>query len=208
MQRILKLHSCKRVGREVKSKETKLERVDFTLQLSMFVTAEKERRMFTIFFLSSFCQLLSPRIQARTGWVRPVHEISDQPAWKAALSNVVSLVKSKVRWAVNHIRHNICQPFFIQQRPDEPFHKFRASISGDWRVLCNSGRSVRRTSKLQSCERVSWELGIFLLIGRWGLVYMSCLGFSTSPDRNFHNFRAWRSKEWQILCSWKRFLEI
>ena len=49
------------------TKETTLERADFTLQLLMFVTAEKERRMFTIFFLSSFCQLLSPRIQARTG---------------------------------------------------------------------------------------------------------------------------------------------
>ena len=41
-------------------KETILERADFTLQLLMFVTAEKEREMFTIFFLSSFCQLLSP----------------------------------------------------------------------------------------------------------------------------------------------------
>ena len=48
-------------------KETTLERADFTLQLLMFVTAEKERRMFTIFFLPSFGQLLSPRIQARTG---------------------------------------------------------------------------------------------------------------------------------------------
>ena len=48
-------------------KETTLERADFTLQLLMFVTAEKEKRMFKIFFLSSFCQLLSPRIQARTG---------------------------------------------------------------------------------------------------------------------------------------------
>ena len=48
-------------------KETTLERADFTLQLLMFVTSEKERRMFTIFSLSSFCQLLSSRIQARTG---------------------------------------------------------------------------------------------------------------------------------------------
>ena len=43
------------------TKENTLERADFTLQLSMFVTAEKERRMFIIFFLSIFCQLLSPR---------------------------------------------------------------------------------------------------------------------------------------------------
>ena len=43
------------------NKETTLERADFALQLSMFVTAEKEREMFIIFFLSSFCQLLSPR---------------------------------------------------------------------------------------------------------------------------------------------------
>ena len=42
-------------------KETTLERADFTLQLLMFVTVEKERRMFIFFFLSSFCQLLSPR---------------------------------------------------------------------------------------------------------------------------------------------------
>ena len=46
------------------TKETTLERADFTLQLLMFVTAKKEREMFTIFFLSSFCHLLSPRIQA------------------------------------------------------------------------------------------------------------------------------------------------
>ena len=43
------------------SKETALERADFSLRLLMFVTAEKEREMFIIFFLSIFCQLLSPR---------------------------------------------------------------------------------------------------------------------------------------------------
>ena len=43
------------------TKETTLERADFALQLSMLVTAEKEREMFIIFFLSNFCQLLSPR---------------------------------------------------------------------------------------------------------------------------------------------------
>ena len=41
-------------------KETTLERADFTLQLLMFVTAEKEGQMFIIFFLSIFCQLMSP----------------------------------------------------------------------------------------------------------------------------------------------------
>ena len=41
-------------------KETILERADFTLQLLMFVTAEKKRELFIFFFLSSFCQLLSP----------------------------------------------------------------------------------------------------------------------------------------------------
>ena len=61
-------------------KETILERADFALQLLMFVTAEKERRMFIIFFLSSFCQLLSLSIQARTGWVRSDYESSDHPA--------------------------------------------------------------------------------------------------------------------------------
>ena len=43
------------------SKETILERADFTLQLLMFVTVEKEEQMFIIFFLSSFYQPLSPR---------------------------------------------------------------------------------------------------------------------------------------------------
>ena len=42
------------------SKKTTLERADFTLQLFMFVTAEKEREMFIITPFSSFCQLLSP----------------------------------------------------------------------------------------------------------------------------------------------------
>ena len=42
------------------TKETKLERTGFILQLLMFVTAKKETRMFTIFFLSRFCELLSP----------------------------------------------------------------------------------------------------------------------------------------------------
>ena len=57
----------KKVGSEfaeevakLQPKETKLERADFTLQLSISVTAKKERRMFIIFFLLSFCQLLSP----------------------------------------------------------------------------------------------------------------------------------------------------
>ena len=45
----------------VLTKETILERADFALQLLMFVTAEKEGQMFIIFFLSIFCQLLSPR---------------------------------------------------------------------------------------------------------------------------------------------------
>ena len=43
------------------TKETTLERADFTLQLSMFVTEEKETEMFLIIFLSICCQLLSPR---------------------------------------------------------------------------------------------------------------------------------------------------
>ena len=51
----------------VLAKETKLERADFTLQLLMFVTAGKERRMFIIFFLSSFYQLLSTLFSARAG---------------------------------------------------------------------------------------------------------------------------------------------
>ena len=47
------------MGMLLLSKDTTLERADFTLLLSMFVTPEKERQLFIIFFLSSFCQLLS-----------------------------------------------------------------------------------------------------------------------------------------------------
>ena len=64
----------------ISPKETTFERADFTIQLSMFVTEEKERQMFIIFFLSSFCQLLSPRFQAMAGWERADHESSHQPA--------------------------------------------------------------------------------------------------------------------------------
>ena len=66
------------VGQVVDSKETTLERADFTFQLLMFVTAEKEMEMFIIFFFSNFCQLLSPPCQARIGWAGPDHESSDQ----------------------------------------------------------------------------------------------------------------------------------
>ena len=38
------------VSQFILPKETTLERADFTLQLLMFVTAEKEGQMFTIFF--------------------------------------------------------------------------------------------------------------------------------------------------------------
>ena len=50
-----------RIQNLVSSKETTLERANFTLQLLMFVTSEKERELFIIFFLFSFRQLLSPR---------------------------------------------------------------------------------------------------------------------------------------------------
>ena len=72
-------------------KETTFERADFTLQMLKFVTAEKEREMLVIFFLSIFCQLLSPRFKSRTGSARTDHESSDVPAEKAAFSNAVSL---------------------------------------------------------------------------------------------------------------------
>ena len=54
------LYACFYYGALILSKETRLERADFTLQLSMFVTKEKEGVMFIIFYLPSFCQLLSP----------------------------------------------------------------------------------------------------------------------------------------------------
>ena len=70
----------KDAGYIVLHKETILERADFTFQLLMFVTAEKEKSMFIFFFLSSFCQLLSPWFQARLGWAHPDHDSSELPA--------------------------------------------------------------------------------------------------------------------------------
>ena len=61
-------------GHEIK--KTTLERDDFiTLQLLMFVTAKKERAMFTIFFLSIF---YSTAIPAISSWNRP----SASRTWK------------------------------------------------------------------------------------------------------------------------------
>ena len=51
----------------MRTKETTLERADFTLQMLMFVTAEKEGQMFIIIFLPIFWPLLSPLFEARTG---------------------------------------------------------------------------------------------------------------------------------------------
>ena len=50
------------------SKETTLQRADFKLQLLMFVTAEKERAKFIIFFLSFFNQLLSPPVLSKSAF--------------------------------------------------------------------------------------------------------------------------------------------
>ena len=64
------LKSCQKIGRVnwllemaqyVCAKETTLERADFTLQLLMFLTEEKERRMFTIFFSLQFLSAVVPR---------------------------------------------------------------------------------------------------------------------------------------------------
>ena len=84
----------------------------------MFVTTEKEREMFIIFFLPIFCQLLPPPFQASLGWARPDHESSGQPAKKAALSNVVSL-GCKI-WSPPDTRPNILQ-FKELQNPADVF---------------------------------------------------------------------------------------
>ena len=44
------------------TKETTLERADFTLQLLMFVTVEEERIMFITFFLSIFLSAVVPAV--------------------------------------------------------------------------------------------------------------------------------------------------
>ena len=49
------------------NKETTFERADFTLQLLMFVTAEKEREKFIKKFLSNFCELLSEHFKTMVG---------------------------------------------------------------------------------------------------------------------------------------------
>ena len=73
----------RREGKLAHNKETTLERADFTLKLLMFVTAEKEGRMFVLFFLSIFCHVsFCPRnfklgqaervqtMKAKTNWPR------------------------------------------------------------------------------------------------------------------------------------------
>ena len=46
----------------------------------MFVTAEKERRMFIILFLSSFCQLLSPEFKlGQAERVQAMKALTNQP---------------------------------------------------------------------------------------------------------------------------------
>ena len=84
----------------VRCKETTLERADFTPQLLKLVTAGKERGMFIFFFLSSFCQLLSPRffLLGQAERVQSMKALT-KPAYKAALSNLVSFVRLVVREA-------------------------------------------------------------------------------------------------------------
>ena len=56
--------------------ETTLERADFSLQLFMFVTAEKEEQMFLILFLFSLRQLLSLWVYK----IRQAKRVQNQPA--------------------------------------------------------------------------------------------------------------------------------
>ena len=58
------------------NEETTLEKADFALQLLMFVTVEKERQLFIIFFLSSFCQLLS---QGQAECIQTIKARTNQP---------------------------------------------------------------------------------------------------------------------------------
>ena len=71
-------------------KETALERADFTHQLFVFVTTERVRWIFITFFNSIFCPLLSSRFQARIGWARPDHEISDHTTWMSVILKVIA----------------------------------------------------------------------------------------------------------------------
>ena len=58
------------------NKETTLERADFTLQLLMLVTMEKERKMFIIFFLFILCRQLSRSF--KQGQAESVHTMKAQ----------------------------------------------------------------------------------------------------------------------------------
>ena len=52
------------VRKGTRSKETTLERADFTLHLLMFVNAEKEGRIFIIIYLLSFVSAVVPAISS------------------------------------------------------------------------------------------------------------------------------------------------
>ena len=129
-------------------KETKLERADFTLQLLMFVTAEKERHLFISFFLSIFCQLLSPRFKARIGRARPGRESSDQPAQKSALSNLVSLGPASYLFSLKRLNQKE-----LTSRPVDQFEIIYLSLcvfnvspwleTQVWDKATPSGRLVR-----------------------------------------------------------------
>ena len=88
------------------SKETELERGDFIYPSTVDVCNLGK----IFFFLSILCLLLSPQFWARTGWARPDHKSSDQPAWKSALSDVVSLCTSnnlhKKLWKLGQTEEN------------------------------------------------------------------------------------------------------
>ena len=68
----------------------------------MFVTAEKGRVMFIIFFLYFFLSAVVPAILCKVRRACPDHDSSNQPVKKGALSNVVSLVVRRLAsWDIN-----------------------------------------------------------------------------------------------------------
>ena len=81
--------------------------------------------------------------------------------------------------------------------PDRPFHSFRASKSGDLRILCRSKTRYNEFLKLQSCERSgrgikfvrAWRSSLFLSV-------VSC-----SPQIN----KTYLFFHFLILIDWKTF---
>ena len=91
----------------------------------------------------------------------------------------------------------------LELRPDRPFHNFRASKSGDLRILCSSGKlsDVFGNSKLQKNRSGSkFNPPILSLMFFYGLpkCYFRWKAIFCYPDRTLHNVRAQKCVDWHF----------